>query len=239
MRRLAVTVVIAFFLLAGVGTARAELEVVINKSTQQMSVVIDGSVRYVWRISTGRDVYSTPNGSFVPERLERTWFSKSYYNSPMPYAIFFHNGYAIHGSYAIDQLGGPASHGCVRLHPDHAAILFELVQQAGPENTRIVVTGASAPNTGPGPYRNLDNLIEAIEQQCNDKAGPRTGNGSNPACARYRAAGELVDSRPNPDSAVTPPPDPPSNPAQPHTAYRLLPKSYWSGAAWRWRGGLD
>ena len=66
MRRFAVTVFAVLSLLAGVGTARAEMDVIVNKSTQQMSVVIDGSVRYVWKISTGRDAYSTPNGTFVP-----------------------------------------------------------------------------------------------------------------------------------------------------------------------------
>src|SRR5215469_12246913 len=145
MRRFAVIVVIASCLLAGASTARAEMDVIVNKSTQQMSVVIDGSVRYMWRISTGRDAYSTPDGTFVPERMERIWFSRRYYNSPMPYAIFFHNGYAIHGSYAIDRLGGPASHGCVRLHPHHAAILFDLVQQEGPSNTSIEITDDGRP----------------------------------------------------------------------------------------------
>jgi hypothetical protein len=58
----------------------------------------------------------------------------------MPYSIFFDGGYAIHGSYEISHLGRPASHGCIRLHPRHAAVLFSLVQ-ANRGNTRIVVTG--------------------------------------------------------------------------------------------------
>jgi hypothetical protein len=62
----------------------------------------------------------------------------------MPYSIFFHKGYAIHGSNEISKLGGPASHGCVRLHPRNAATLFALVSAAGPGNTRIVVEGDSA-----------------------------------------------------------------------------------------------
>ena len=261
MHRLAVTAVIALSLLASVGTARAELDVVVNKSTQQMSVVMDGSVRYIWRISTARDAYSAPNGNFAPEHLERIWFSKRYYNSPMPYAIFFHNGYAIHGSYAIDRLGGPASHGCVRLRPEHAAILYDLVQQEGPENTRIVITGAPSPdlalpsppntNTGPAPaqgsrpYRNLGDLVESLQEQCNLKTGARPGTRPDPACVPYRAADELADSHPNPapstTSPATSPPssDPPSDQAQSHAGYRLLPKSYWSGAAWRWRSGLN
>lgn len=259
MRRLAVTAVIALSLLASVGTARAELDVVVNKSTQQMSVVIDGSVRYIWKISTARDAYSAPNGNFAPEHLERIWFSKRYYNSPMPYAIFFHNGYAIHGSYAIDRLGGPASHGCVRLHPEHAAILYDLVQQAGPENTRIMITGAPSPNfglasppntnaapasaAGSRPYRNLNDLIESLQDQCNLKTGASPGARPNPACVPYRAAGELDDSHADPAPSTTSPPpsspDPASDQAQSHAGYRLLPKSYWSGAAWRWRGGSN
>jgi hypothetical protein len=61
----------------------------------------------------------------------------------MPYSIFFDGGYAIHGSYEISHLGSPASHGCIRLHPDNAAVLFKLVK-ANMKDTQIVVTGAGA-----------------------------------------------------------------------------------------------
>jgi hypothetical protein len=63
------------------------------------------------------------------------------FNSPMPHSIFFHRGYAIHGSYEINRLGGPASHGCIRLHPENAATLFALVQREGMPATKIVVYG--------------------------------------------------------------------------------------------------
>jgi hypothetical protein len=59
----------------------------------------------------------------------------------MPHSIFFRGGFAIHGSYEISQLGGPASHGCIRLHPDNAATLYALVQQQGMGATTIVVSG--------------------------------------------------------------------------------------------------
>jgi lipoprotein-anchoring transpeptidase ErfK/SrfK len=61
----------------------------------------------------------------------------------MPHSIFFHKGYAIHGTNYISRLGGPASHGCVRLHPANAAMLFALVQRAGLSNTSIVIVGAN------------------------------------------------------------------------------------------------
>jgi hypothetical protein len=35
----------------------------------------------------------------------------------VPHSIFFHGGCVIRGSYKINRLGGPASHGCIRLHP--------------------------------------------------------------------------------------------------------------------------
>jgi lipoprotein-anchoring transpeptidase ErfK/SrfK len=57
----------------------------------------------------------------------------------MPYAVFYHRGYAVHATYDTKRLGRPASHGCVRLAPENAAKFFALVQQAGNKNTRIVI----------------------------------------------------------------------------------------------------
>src|SRR6516165_5086470 len=121
--------------------ATAGVVIAIDKNSQQMSVSVDGIVRYRWAVSTARAGYRTPNGSYRPERLERTWFSRIYYHSPMPHSIFFHGGYAIHGSYEVGRLGGPASHGCIRLHPQNAATLFALVKQQGVGATIIVVSG--------------------------------------------------------------------------------------------------
>jgi hypothetical protein len=134
---------IVFGASAAAGDAEARLDLYVDKSTQKIQVIQNGTLLYVWPVSTGRDRFSTPSGVYTPERLERSWFSKAYYNAPMPHAIFFHNGYAIHGSYDIAKLGGPASHGCVRLHPRNAALLFSMVQQEGPGSTTIFVGGNS------------------------------------------------------------------------------------------------
>src|SRR6185295_12357708 len=115
--------------------ARAEIFIAINKSTQSMSVVVDGRERYRWPVSTGRDG-GPPSGAYRPERMERTWYSRKYDWSPMPHAIFFHKGYAIHGTNVVSRLGRPASHGCVRLHPSNAAVLFALVRDQGMGRTR-------------------------------------------------------------------------------------------------------
>ncbi|MGN6569898.1 MAG: L,D-transpeptidase [Pseudolabrys sp.] len=124
--------------------ARAGIVVTVDKSAQRLSVDVDGARRYDWPVSTARWGYRTPVGTYRPERLERKWFSRKYDMAPMPWSIFFSGGYAIHGSYEVSRLGRPASHGCIRLHPNNAKILFELVR-ANVRDTRIVVTGEGAP----------------------------------------------------------------------------------------------
>jgi len=125
---------------SAVTPVRADLVVHIDKSSQRMAVSVDGLRRYNWPVSTGRSGYGTPSGVFQPQMMARRWFSRRYYNSPMPHAIFFYHGFAIHGTYELSRLGGPAAHGCVRLHPSHAAALFALVGRNGPVNTRIVIS---------------------------------------------------------------------------------------------------
>jgi lipoprotein-anchoring transpeptidase ErfK/SrfK len=57
----------------------------------------------------------------------------------MPHSIFFNKGIAIHGTEEIKRLGRPASHGCIRLHPENARALYQLVKIYGMGNTRISV----------------------------------------------------------------------------------------------------
>jgi hypothetical protein len=156
MRGAAVMLTAALVWFISIEGAEARLEILVDKASQRMLVMQDGYVRYIWPVSTGRDSMQTPNGIYTPQRLERNWSSSAYYDSPMPHAIFFYNGYAIHGSYAIDRLGGPASHGCVRLHPHHAAVLFDLVQLEGPDKTTIEVTDdGRGPEQAPMPGREV------------------------------------------------------------------------------------
>jgi lipoprotein-anchoring transpeptidase ErfK/SrfK len=139
LARLAVAAV-AMMLGLALTPAHAGVVVQIDKSSQRMAVSVDGMTRYSWPVSTGRSGYGTPSGVFHPQLMARRWFSRRYYNSPMPHSIFFYGGFAIHGTYELSRLGGPASHGCVRLHPSHAAALFALVARNGPRNTRIEIS---------------------------------------------------------------------------------------------------
>ena len=116
--------------------------VVISKVSQRMSVTVDGEKKYEWLVSTGGAGYETPSGTFRPFRLEKEHFSEEWDNAPMPYSMFFTGqGHAIHGSTHISRLGTRASHGCVRLAPANAAILFGLVEKAGYKNSTFTING--------------------------------------------------------------------------------------------------
>ncbi len=119
-------------LLAALATvpAQAAVDINIDLATQHMHVQ-SASGTYDWPVSTAREGYVTPTGTFAPERLAEVYHSKKYDNAPMPHAIFFYYGFAIHGSYETKHLGHPASHGCVRISPTNAAKLYGLVQAEG------------------------------------------------------------------------------------------------------------
>ncbi len=128
--------------LTGAAAAAASVDITINKVSQKMTVSVNGQRKYVWPVSTGAAGYDTPSGTFKPFRMEKEHFSKEWDDAPMPYSMFFTgDGHAIHGSYHVKSLGRRASHGCVRLAPQNAALLFGLVQKAGMRNTRITLRG--------------------------------------------------------------------------------------------------
>lgn len=126
--------------LGGAGTAAAaSLVAQVDVANQTMTVLRHGRVLHVWKVSTARDGYVTPRGSWRPLRMHKMWRSRKYDDAPMPYAVFYHGGYAVHGTNAVRALGRPASHGCVRLATPNAAEFYSLVKEVGPGNTQIVV----------------------------------------------------------------------------------------------------
>jgi lipoprotein-anchoring transpeptidase ErfK/SrfK len=109
-------------------SAFAEYHVVVSKSHQSMSVYQDGELIEQWPVSTARKGYYTPTGTFHPYFYHLMHYSKKYDNAPMPHSIFFSGGFAIHATPHTGNLGRPASHGCVRLHPDNASILYTMTK---------------------------------------------------------------------------------------------------------------
>ena len=107
------------------------------------------SMLYNWPASTGRElVEMAPNGTrqpsytpqgyyqLDPERMYKTHYSGQWHQ-PMPFAMFFNweqrglqTGLAIHGASGVEiaQLGTRASAGCIRIAPQNAALLFNLIR---------------------------------------------------------------------------------------------------------------
>ena len=76
----------------------------------------------------------TVTGTFTIYRKEgedckSTRFPVGKGGAPMPYCMFFHGGYALHGSNSVPNYN--ASHGCVRMSPDDAQWLNEDFVQVG------------------------------------------------------------------------------------------------------------
>jgi hypothetical protein len=131
----------ALFMMIAEADAK-KVVIVVSKPGQKMTVSVDGTTEYVWPVSTGAGQYETPSGTWRPFRMEAEHFSKEWDDAPMPHSIFFTDqGHAIHGSFHVKALGRKASHGCVRLSPQNAAILFDLVKEAGYKNTSVTVKG--------------------------------------------------------------------------------------------------
>ena len=141
MRTLLATAVAFLLVLFQTQTAlSANLVAKVNLSSQTMTVTQNGVVKHRWRVSTGRKGFNTPTGSWSAKWVSRNHRSRKYNNAPMPFAVFFKGGYAVHATYETKRLGRPASHGCVRLHPDNAATFFQMANRNGLSNTRIVIT---------------------------------------------------------------------------------------------------
>lgn len=112
----------------------------IKKDQQMLYLYVDGAVKYVWLVSTGARGYTTPDMDLNPngrvyDRYTSTAYPNGDYNGlgNMPYAVFLRGGYAIHGTTKGNwpMLGKPASHGCIRLHPDNGFIFNRLVRAYG------------------------------------------------------------------------------------------------------------
>ena len=137
-------------LLAGVFLSTASLEAraadpeiiaQISISQQTLTLTVDGRTEHVWPVSTARRGYITPKGTFKVQSMHKMVYSAFFNNAPMPHSIFYDGHYAIHGTTDVKNLGRPASAGCVRLHPNNAKLLFDLVKERGATTFQVLVEG--------------------------------------------------------------------------------------------------
>lgn len=89
----------------------------IDLSDQRLFAWEGKKLVYSFRISTGKRSTPTPTGQFKINSKYRVnrMRGRGYDISDVPYAMYFHQGYAIHGAYWHNRFGTPVSHGCVNL----------------------------------------------------------------------------------------------------------------------------
>lgn len=122
--------------------ALAKVKITVDLDSQTMHVESKDKV-FDWKVSSGASGYDTPPGTYGVLWMDKDHKSDEYDQAPMPNAIFFKPGFAIHGS-PKSNWGHPASHGCIRLPVAKSAILFDLVKAEGAE---VSITGGEAPTT--------------------------------------------------------------------------------------------
>ena len=122
--------------------AQAKVRIIVDLDSQTMHVEAKDKT-YDWKVSSGASGYDTPAGAYGVLWTDKDHKSDEYDGAPMPNAIFFKPGFAIHGAYKSNW-GHPASHGCVRLPVAKSAILWDLVMAEGAE---ITITGGTPEET--------------------------------------------------------------------------------------------
>jgi len=96
---------------------------------------LSGQMLYAYRgdqilgsfaVSTGTSAHPTVTGAYkVYAKLpEYTMIGPGYNLPDVPYVLFFHKGYSIHGTYWHSNFGTPMSHGCVNMHTNDAAWVY-------------------------------------------------------------------------------------------------------------------
>lgn len=101
----------------------------IDKSTQSLRWVVDGTVLRTLDVRFGASGTPTREGAFTVERKSRDHVS-TLYGSSMPYAMFFSRGQAVHYSSDFAARGySGASHGCVNVRDrEGLAALYDEVR---------------------------------------------------------------------------------------------------------------
>ncbi len=119
--RLSAVLFAAALTLPFASAAQADILITIDKSTQHMTVAVDGVQRYDWPVSTDcrpAGFTTSPSGDFKPNRMDADHFSQEWDNAPMPHTIFIDlKGHAIHGFFDVKHLGLP-----VFPHGSHQAV---------------------------------------------------------------------------------------------------------------------
>lgn len=119
---------------------------IVNISTQRAVLFRNGIPIAASTVSTGRPGHSTPTGVFTILQKQVEHYSSLYDSAPMPYMQrLTWQGVALH---AGNLPGYPASHGCIRLPPGFAKLLYGETRIG---MTVVITREQTTPRVAPSP----------------------------------------------------------------------------------------
>jgi lipoprotein-anchoring transpeptidase ErfK/SrfK len=112
--------------------ARGGKSVVVNLSHQWLYAYEGGVLVFDAPVSTGRDGFNTPTGSYAiyakvrEQTMSGTIGGESYSVPNVPHAMYIYGDVAMHGTYWHNMFGSGVrmSHGCINLPLNSAAWLY-------------------------------------------------------------------------------------------------------------------
>lgn len=99
----------------------------INLTDQTLTAWQGDVVVMFTSISSGKSGTPTVTGSYrIGAKYEsQTMMGEDYYLPDVPWVMYFHGSYAIHGTYWHNAFGVPTSHGCINMRIGEAQALYE------------------------------------------------------------------------------------------------------------------
>jgi len=99
----------------------------VNLSQQRLYAYAGDTLIRSFVVSTGLPNTPTVTGRFhvYLKYVSTTMTGPGYYLTNVPYTMYFHGSYGIHGTYWHNNFGTPMSHGCVNMRSDEAHWLYD------------------------------------------------------------------------------------------------------------------
>jgi lipoprotein-anchoring transpeptidase ErfK/SrfK len=110
----------------GIDSESTERWIDVDLSSQTVSAYVGHNGVKSFLVSTGTWRHPTVTGRFwIHTKFEMDDMrGPGYFFEDVPYTMYFHKGYGLHGTYWHDDFGTPMSHGCVNLTVEDAKWLF-------------------------------------------------------------------------------------------------------------------
>jgi lipoprotein-anchoring transpeptidase ErfK/SrfK len=114
----------------GIDSKSTERWIDVDLSSQTVSAYQGHNVAKTFLVSTGTWRHPTVTGRFrIHTKFELdNMRGPGYFLRDVPYTMYFHKGYGLHGTYWHENFGAPMSHGCVNLAVEDARWLYSFAE---------------------------------------------------------------------------------------------------------------